>query len=559
MTKKIFNSVITVAGIVLLASAVIIMGCLYNYFENVREDGLKDELALSAAAVEDSGISYLEKVRSGSCRITWIASDGTVIYDTVTGTGSKENHSGRAEVQSALETGEGQSNRYSGTLLEKTIYYAKRMEDGTVLRISVSSATAGRLALGMLPPVMAAFVIALVMSGMLARRLSRRIVKPLNNLDLEHPLENDTYEEISPLLNRISRQNNKIKEQFKELKQREAEFTQVTACMKEGLVLMDKHGIILSINPAANKIFGLTKDSTGQDFLMVYRNHEIAQCIKNAMETGHSETQQPGYGREYQFDASRIESAGGVMGAVLLVFDITEKVMAERNRREFTANVSHELKTPLQGITGSAELIENGMVKQEDLPRFTGHIRREAARLVALVEDIIKLSQLDEKTGYVKEETCLYEIAEEVVENLGDIARKRNIDIKISGERIVICGVRKLLYEIIYNLCDNAIKYNIDGGKVEVNIEKTKGNAVLTVSDTGIGIPQEHTSRVFERFYRVDKSHSKASGGTGLGLSIVKHAAAYHDGTIDLQSVAGKGTKVQVIFPLCSQNFHKNY
>ncbi len=549
MTRKIFNSIIIVAGTILLVSVIIFMGCLYGYFESVRESGLKDELELSMIAVEDNGVSYLEKINSDRYRITWIASDGTVIYDTVNDNEKKENHLERAEVRSALETGEGQSNRYSDTLLEKTMYYAKRMKDGSVLRISTSSATVGLLVIGMFQPILIIVVIAFVMSGVLAGRLSKRIVKPLNNLDLDHPLENDAYEEISPLLIRINRQNNEIGAQFKELQQRETEFSQITACMNEGLVLMDKQGNILSINSAANRIFGLKQDAAGKDFLEIYRDHGMSLCMKNAIESGHSEIQQSRSGREYQFDVSRIESNGDILGTVLLIFDITEKVQAERNRREFTANVSHELKTPLQGIIGSAELIENGMVKQEDLPRFIGHIRKEASRLVTLVEDIIRLSQLDEKTELEKEQIDLLNLAYETAESLRGIANDRNIDIRVSGEQVTISGVRKLLYEIIYNLCDNAIKYNVNGGNVKISVSDNNRYAIVTVTDTGIGIPQEHLDRVFERFYRVDKSHSKESGGTGLGLSIVKHAVAYHKGTIDIKSKEDSGTTIKIELP----------
>lgn len=554
MTRKIFYAIITVAGAVLLSSVVIIMGCLYSYFEEVRENGLKDELELAAAAVEDDGMRYLKKVQSERCRLTWIAADGTVLYDTAVKAGSSENHLERTEVRQALKTGEGSSNRYSDTLLEKTIYYAKQMKDGTVLRISVSSATAGLLALGMLQPVFVVAAIAFLLSGLLASRLSKRIVKPLNHLDLERPLENDTYEEIAPLLNRIHRQQHEILDRFRQLRQRETEFAQITASMKEGLILLDKQGMILSINSAADQIFALKEDSTGKDFLTVCRDHEMGLCIRKAMEEGHSEIQQSRNGREYQFDVSRIasdeEPEKEAAGAVLLIFDTTEKVLAEQNRREFTANVSHELKTPLQGIIGSAELIENGMVKPEDLPRFVGHIRKEASRLVTLVGDIIRLSQLDEQTAFAKESVDLYETAQETLENLKNIAKESNIQIRLNGRKTVICGVRKLLYEILYNLCDNAIKYNKDGGSVEVTVTAEAEHAVFTVSDTGIGIASEQIERVFERFYRVDKSHSKASGGTGLGLSIVKHAIAYHHGTIQMQSEPGQGTVVRVVLPL---------
>lgn len=550
MTRKIFNSIIMVAGTILLASVIIIMGVLYEHFENVRKSGLKDELELSMTAVEDSGINYLEKINSDRYRITWIAADGTVIYDTVTENKKNENHSERSEVKSALETGEGQSSRYSDTLLEKTMYYAKRMKDGSVLRISTSSTTVGSLIIGLIQPILTIVAIALIMSGILANRLSKRIVRPLNSLDLDNPLENNAYEEISPLLRRINRQNNKINAQLKELEQRKAEFAQITSCMNEGLVLTDKQGSILNINAAANRIFELKQDVSGKNFLEVCRDREINLCIKNAIESGHSEIQQSKSGREYQFDISCIESDRDIIGTVVLIFDVTEKVQAERNRREFTANVSHELKTPLQGIIGSAELIENGMVRQEDMPRFVGHIRKEASRLVTLVGDIIRLSQLDENAELEKEPIDLLKMADETAENLRGIADERNIDIKVSGKQVIISGVRKLLHEIIYNLCDNAIKYNVDGGSVEISVGAENQNAILTVADTGIGIPNEHLDRVFERFYRVDKSHSKESGGTGLGLSIVKHAAVYHKGTIDIESTEGSSTTIKIRLPM---------
>lgn len=549
MTKKIFTSIICVAGVILLSSVVIIMGCLYNYFEDVREGELRDELTLSMAAVEDGGITYLQKVRSQHYRLTWISADGTVLYDTVTGKKNGENHLERVEVKRALETGSGQSNRYSDTLLEKTIYYAKRMEDGSVLRISVSSATAGSLALGMIQPILMVVVIALIMAGILADRVSKRIVRPLNRLDLEHPLENDTYEELSPLLNRMNRQHHKIASQVKELKQRTAELEEITACMKEGLVLLDDQGNILSINPAANTIFSSTGDSVGQNFLTVCRDREINLCIKQAMESGHSEIQQSRSGREYQLTVSRIESDKEIIGAALLIVDISEKARAEQSRREFTANVSHELKTPLQGIIGSAELMENGMVEPEDIPRFVGHIRKEAARLVSLVGDIIRLSQLDEKGPMAKEEVDLLEMAGEVCEDLKVSADEKQITLGVSGENSVISGVRKLLYEIIYNLCDNAVTYNLPGGRVDISVSQEGDKVMLAVSDTGIGIPAEHLERIFERFYRVDKSHSKESGGTGLGLSIVKNAAAYHRGSIQVQSQVGEGTTIKIAFP----------
>ena len=550
MTRKIFSSTMLVAGIVLLAAAVIIIGVLYEYFGGVQTNELRDELGLAAVAVEADGTDYLEKLTAESCRLTWIAPDGTVIYDTRRDAESLENHAAREEVAEALTTGYGDSTRYSATLLQKTIYSARRLSDGSVLRISVSRQTAAVLALGIIQPILVVLLAALILSGVLARRVSRRIVEPLNTLDLDHPLKNDVYEELTPLLKRINAQHQEIEAQMRELRRRTDEFTQVTGSMKEGLVLLDERGTVLSINAAARELFGAAEDCVGADFLTVERSHDMSAAVEKARESGHSELRMPRGGREYQFDISRIESGGETVGTVILAFDITEQEYAERNRREFTANVSHELKTPLQGIIGSAELIENGMVKPEDVPRFVGHIHTEAARLVTLIGDIIRLSQLDEGDEMPKERFDILAEAKSAVDSLAPAAVARNIMLSAEGESAEINGVRRLVYEIIYNLADNAIKYNKDGGSVRVTVEKCGGDAVLTVADTGIGIAPEHQSRIFERFYRVDKSHSKASGGTGLGLSIVKHAAAYHHAKIELESAEGEGTTIRVIFPL---------
>ena len=549
MTKKIFQSILLVAGCVLLASLLIIMGFLYDYFGGVEENQLRDELNLAAAAVEDGGTDYLSRLTADRCRLTWIAADGSVLYDTRTDAESLENHASRAEVSQALATGIGESTRYSSTLMEKTMYYAQRLDDGTVLRISISRATVGMIAVGMIQPLLIVLIVALILSGLLARRLSRRIVDPLNSLDLEHPLDNDAYEELSPLLKRIHHQHVEIQTQLRELREKTDEFTQITGSMREGLVLLDEHGSILSISAAAQALFGADAQCVGRDFLTIERSHEISAAIQAAAADGHSEVRAERAGRVYQFDISRITSDGKFLGTVILAFDITEQEFAERNRREFTANVSHELKTPLQGIIGSAELIENGMVKPEDLPRFVGHIHAEAARLVTLIDDIIRLSQLDEGGAMPTEPVDLLAVSQEAAENLHDAAAARNVTVSVTGQPAVLPGVRRLIYEIVYNLCDNAIKYNRDGGRVDVTVAADAGGSSITVADTGIGIAPEHQSRVFERFYRVDKSHSKASGGTGLGLSIVKHAVQYHHGRIELESTPGTGTTIRVVFP----------
>lgn len=551
MTKKIFQSIIIVAATVLLASLTIILGVFYEYFGNIQKGQLTDELNLASVSVIKDGVDYLEQLQSDHYRLTWIDADGTVLYDTETGNEELENHKDRAEVKTAFEKGIGESTRYSATLMEKTRYYAKRLEDGTVLRISAKYATTGLLVLGMLQPIIFIIIGALILSGVLASRLSKRIVEPLNNLDLERPLENETYEEISPLLNRINRQSSEISKQLRRLEEKTDEFNQITESMKEGLVLLDNKGIVLSINPAARTIFGSdTQGAVGHDFLRLDRSRTLSAAIEKTFEEGHSEIRIERMGREYQLDISRIESAGKVLGAVMLAFDITEQEYAERNRREFTANVSHELKTPLQGIIGSADLIETGMVKPEDMPRFIGHIRKEATRLVALIEDIIRLSQLDEGNELPCEEFDLMDIAEEVEQNLESAAGARDITLSLSGRNAIMYGVRRLMYEIVYNLCDNAIKYNLSGGKVEIMVDRKDEEAVLCVKDNGIGIAPEHQDRVFERFYRVDKSHSKSSGGTGLGLSIVKHAVQYHHGKLELKSEIGKGTEITVHFPI---------
>lgn len=549
MTKKIFQSILLVAGAVLLASLLIIMGFLYDYFGGVEENQLRDELSLAAAAVEDGGTDYLSQLTAGRYRLTWIAADGSVLYDTRTDAESLENHASRAEVSQALTTGTGESTRYSSTLMEKTMYYAQRLADGTVLRISISRATVGMIAVGMIQPLLIVLIVALILSGLLARRLSRRIVDPLNSLDLEHPLDNDAYEELSPLLKRIHHQHVEIQTQLRELHERTDEFTQITGSMREGLVLLDEHGDILSINAAAQALFGADAQCVGRDFLTIERSHEISAAIQAAVADGHSEVRAERAGRVYQFDISRITSDGKFLGTVILAFDITEQEFAERNRREFTANVSHELKTPLQGIIGSAELIENGMVKPDDLPRFVGHIHAEAARLVTLIDDIIRLSQLDEGDAMPTESVDLLAVSQEAAENLQDAAAARGVTVGVTGQPAVIPGVRRLIYEIVYNLCDNAIKYNRDGGRVDVTVAADADGSSITVADTGIGIAPEHQGRVFERFYRVDKSHSKASGGTGLGLSIVKHAVQYHHGRIELESTPGTGTTIRVVFP----------
>lgn len=552
MTKRISISVLVACAAVLVASLIIIMGVLYDYFGGIERTQLADELEIAAAAVEEGGTDALARLSSERYRLTLIAKNGDVLYDTKAGSPLSENHAERSEVKEALKTGDGESTRYSATFMEKTVYRAKRLDDGSVLRISLASATVGLLAVGLIQPILFVALIALVLSIFLAKRLSKSIVAPLNDLDLEHPLDNETYPEISPLLGRINRQNIKIAEQMENLKRKTDEFGQITENMREGLVLLDDKGTVLSINRAAKTIFGAGDSSVGLDFLAVERSHEVSSAVEEAFASGHSDARIERNGRVYSLDIDRTVSDGKVLGTLILVFDITDKESAERMRREFTANVSHELKTPLQGIIGSADLIREGLVKPEDMPHFIGRIHDEAERLVTLIEDIIRLSRLDEGGNIIFDEKSvnLGEVAAEAVKSLGEAAKAKNIAVTLDDKGAAMRGSSRLLYEIVYNLCDNAIKYGREGGYVHVTVESEDGKAVLTVKDNGIGIAPEHQARVFERFYRVDKSRSRESGGTGLGLSIVKHAVAVHHGEISLDSRLGEGTEIKISFPI---------
>ena len=544
MTSKIFRSTVFVAVVVLLCSLGIVMGVLYNHFTGVQVEQLKDELSLAVTGTEQYGNAFLENVEADRFRVTWIDTDGTVLFDTRVDESTMENHADREEIREALAIGSGSAVRNSTTLTEQTYYEAQRLTDGTVLRISANQASAWALMMDLLWPIILIAVLAIGLCLILARRMAKNIVEPLNKLNLEQPLSNDTYEELSPLLRRINQQHLQIDAQIRKLQHKTDEFVQITSHMQEGLVVLDKETRIRSINSAAMKIFHAEESCVGSSFFQVNRSNALRQALNDALDHGHGSTVQKLDGRAYRFDMSSIQSDGNLLGAVILAVDVTESQNAEQMRREFSANVSHELKTPLQGIIGSAELLETGMVKPEDAPRFVGHIRKEASRLVNLIEDIIRLSQLDEGVELPAEQVDMLALAEDVKEFLAPSAAEKNVKIHVAGNGFTIKGVRRMLQEIIYNLCDNAIKYNVPGGNVTLRVENDR----LIVSDTGIGIPSEHKERIFERFYRVDKSHSKASGGTGLGLSIVKHAAAYHKAEIHLESTPGQGTTITIQF-----------
>ena len=548
MTKKIFRSIFLVAVIVFLACTSIIMAVMYGYFSTVQQAKLKDQTDLIVRGEALDGAAYFEGLSPDGYRVTWIDHDGSVLYDSEAAADTMENHKDREEVREAFDNGIGESSRYSSTLSTKTLYRAVLLNDGTVVRVSVTQYTVLSLLLGMVQPIFAVFIVCIVISFLLAHNVAKRIVEPLNVVDLDHPLENDVYDELSPLLVKIDRQQRRIADQKTILQRQQEEFALVTDHMNEGLILLNEKAEVLSINRAAMGLFHAGKESIGCDFLTVDRSIALQNTVKAALQGKHGEVLLTRNGRKYQMNASAILRDGVISGAVLLFFDVTDAADAEQQRREFTANVSHELKSPLQSIMGSAELLENGLVKAEDVPRFVGHIRSEAGRLVVLIDDIIRLSQLDEGDELTAEPVDLLALAQDTAASLADKAEKNGITLKVQGEPLTYRGVRRLLSEILFNLCDNAIKYNRPNGSVTVTVAKEEKGIALSVADTGIGIPPEHLNRIFERFYRVDKSHSKETGGTGLGLSIVKHAAQYHGATVEVQSKEGKGTKFTIHF-----------
>lgn len=551
MTKKIFKSIFIVAFITLLSAITVITGVLYRYFNGAQQAQLRSELQLVAEATEKFGIEYFDGLSYDKHRITWIDNSGNVTYDSYVDAETMQNHSDREEFIEALEKGKGSSTRYSATLTEETIYEAIRLKDGSVLRISTNYATALALVVDMLQPIAFILLIVVVLSGCFAHFMAKNVVKPFNELDLDAPLENDVYEELSPLLHKIHSQQSAIKQQMFLLKNKQEEFKQITEHMKETLVLLDNKDKIISMNQAAKELFCVEGDCEEENFLAIDRKEEMRVALDEVKKNGKASFVANRNGRDYNFELSRIDADEGTQGVVILAFDVSDKLNAEKNRREFTANVSHELKTPLQSIIGAAELLENDIIKEEDRPHFISNIRKEASRLVDLIEDIIRLSQMDEHMEMEKEEVSLCKIANEVRETLLDAATNKNIDIEVYGDDVNMLGVHSLLYEMLYNLCDNAIKYNNPGGYVKIFIENRDNSIILRIEDNGIGISKEHHEKIFERFYRVDKSHSKVSGGTGLGLAIVKHAVMIHDGKVIVKSKVNEGTVIEVIFDKC--------
>lgn len=554
MTKKIFKSIMLVSGIVFILGLAFVMGILYRYFGNEIKDELKKEAVYLSVAVESQGQEYLEKIKFKDSRVTYIAEDGTVLFDSQADASTMDNHSHREEVVEASRQGTGESYRLSNTLSDMTIYYAVRLSDNTILRVSNTQYSVLSLLYQLIQPMIIILVLMLLLSGIFASGIAKKIIQPVNNLDLEHPEDNQAYEEVAPLLSKIYKQNRQIKEQLDNARQQQAEFTIIAENMQEGLLVIDKYTMILSGNSSVWKIFQ-TKEKTGESIYALDRSEDFRKVVENVLEGRHGDTvlkTKAGYIRLIANPVIRNEET---VGAVLLFVNVTEQMERENLRREFSANVSHELKTPLTSISGFAEIIQDGFVKEEDIKVFAGRIYKEAQRLIQLVEDVIKISQLDEGEIPLEwQSEDLYSISRDVLGNLKDVAQKQQVQLYIEGERTILRTVRTILEEVLYNLCDNAIKYNVPGGIVQILLSEDADNVKLTVKDTGIGIPREDQDRVFERFYRVDKSHSKEIGGTGLGLSIVKHGVMFLGGTIDIFSEEGKGTEISMIFPKSQKN-----
>ena len=539
-----------VCALVLAVGLAAVMGILYSNFDGQMRKELSKEAAYLTYGVEQQGLNYLKNIKDKSARITYIDQDGTVLFDNEADVSEMKNHSDRTEFQKAEKYGAGESSRYSDTLSEKTIYYALRLKDGTVLRVSGTQDSVLALVENLIFPLCGLLCLMLILSGIMASAISKRIVKPINELDLESPEENRIYEELSPLLSKIHRQNREIQNQLELAKQQQEEFALITENMQEGLIVIDKYTMILSANSSAWNLFHMDRGCQGESVYCLDREEEFRHAIEQVLSGEHTELVLKLNGSDIQLIANPVIRDKKTEGAVVLLVNVTEKLERESLRREFSANVSHELKTPLTSISGFAEIMQGGLVKNEDIPKFAGRIYKESQRLLQLVEDVIQISQLDEeKTSYVWEPVDVYQVCKNAFESLKEKAKRLNVHLYICGERMKMEAVRTLLEEAIYNVCDNAIKYNRNDGSVSVFLTQIAQEIQIVVKDTGVGIPKEDQDRVFERFYRVDKSHSKEIGGTGLGLSIVKHAVGALKGSVMLRSEEGNGTEICMKFP----------
>ena len=548
MTGKILRISYLVAISALLASALLFFGVMYRDYEDGAFARLRAEAAAIAQGLGAAGSDYFDSFAPDD-RVTWIAASGTVLYDSAAPAQLLESHADREEIDHALQTGEAQTSRYSKTLLQRTFYYAKLLEDGTVLRVSCTQNSLPAMILMLLTPFLWVATLVLILCGVLSYRLARQTTKPLNAINPDNPAPLPSYPELTPLFDKLREQNRTIGKQMNELQLRQREFTAITENMREGFLLVDCKMHVLSSNHSALEVLGRRELKPGCLLYDAECSQEIFDAVDTALSGSHAELLLTIDETSWQVLANPVVASGQVAGAVVLFMDVTEREQRERLRREFSANVSHELKTPLTSISGFAELMKEGLVPPEKIPEFSGDIYKESLRLIGLVNDIIQLSRLDENsTQFQRAPVDLYDLCAQSLERLSTVAARQSVTLALTGEHAEIMGVEQLLKEMIYNLLDNAIKYNVPGGSVTASVRKSAGRTILSVSDTGIGIPYAHQPRVFERFYRVDKSHSKEVGGTGLGLSIVRHAAQYHGARLELKSQPGKGTTITVTF-----------
>ncbi|HFZ4864635.1 TPA: ATP-binding protein [Streptococcus agalactiae] len=547
MTKKIFRTTLSASLGIVLVTILMIMGFLYNYFNHIQREQLRTQTALASQGISFEGKDYFENLKTSNVRITWVDNKGQVLYDTQSDAKHMKNHANRQEIKEAIKSGYGESTRWSATLTEKSIYAAQRLNNGTIVRLSVAQQTIFYLLLGMISPLAIIILLAIILSVLIARYIAKKVSEPLNNIDLDHPLSNDSYEEITPLLRRLDSHQAKIQHQKMLLQKRQKEFDTIISKIKEGMILLDDQARIVSINAEALKLFQINDDWHGRFMMEVSRDLTLKDLIDQGLKGKKKEANIGIENNHYRVLVRPTTDNNRVTGLVVLLFDVTDQLQMEQLQREFTANVSHELKTPLHVISGYSELLANQMVPNEEVPQFAAKIHKESERLVKLVEDIINLSHLDEQEKLPQETVNLYDLTQKVLEGLQAKADKKHIQINFNGEEAILRGNPVLLNSLVYNLCDNAITYNHEKGQVNVTLKNSPDTITLEVSDTGLGIAEKDKKRIFERFYRVDKSRSKIVGGTGLGLSIVKSALDFHNGSIKVDSHLGQGTTMTVL------------
>lgn len=550
MSKKIFKYIMLVSSLITVLGLAFVVGILYHYFQGQLMGELKKEAVYISRGVESAGTDYLKKLNDEESRITYVDESGKVIYDNEADVESMDNHGHRKEIREAEINGEGADERMSSTLSEKTMYYAVRLENGNVLRVSSNQASVWMLLLQLLPSFVAVLILMLLLSGVFASRLSGKVVEPLNGLDLEHPDENDVYDEVQPLLSKIGRQSRQIRLQLEAARRQQKEFSIITENMQEGLLVIDRYTMVLSVNSSVGRLLKVKEVKTGESVYLLNRSEEFRDVVCQVLDGKHEDKVLRLDGSEIQVIANPVTRENKTEGAVILLVDVTEKVEREQLRREFSANVSHELKTPLTSISGFAEIMQDGFVKDEDVKVFAGRIYKEAQRLIRLVGDVIRISRLDEGgLPYQWEKLDIYSLTHDIFSTLHEAAEKQEVHMYMEGGSTVLDTVPTIMEEVLYNVCDNAVKYNRRGGEVFVRLKDGEDAVRVNVRDTGIGIPKEDQERIFERFYRVDKSHSKEIGGTGLGLSIVKHGVKTLNGRLWLNSEPGQGTEIIMEFP----------